>query len=79
MILKNGIHVVCPAADDDGDSGPVRLGHSAKGEPVEAVNYRVRSTVKVPKFSMRKDDRNLGSIDSAKVADREVFFNDIST
>ena len=51
------------------------FGHSAKGEPVEAVNYRVRSTVKVPKFSMRKDDRNLGSIDLAKVADREVFFD----
>jgi N-methylhydantoinase A len=24
---------------------------------------------------MRKNDRNLGSIDSAKVADREVFFD----
>ena len=51
------------------------FGHSAKGEPVEAVNYRVRSTVRVPKFSMKRYDQASGSADAAKVDEREVYFD----
>ena len=36
------------------------FGHSAKTEPVEAVNYRVRATVRVPKFSMKRHERATG-------------------
>ena len=51
------------------------FGHSAKGEPVEAVNYRVRSTVRVPKFSMKRYDQASGPADAAKVDEREVYFD----
>ena len=51
------------------------FGHSAKGEPVEAVNYRVRSTVRVPKFSMKRYDQASGFADAAKVDEREVYFD----
>ena len=51
------------------------FGHSAKGEPVEAVNYRVRSTVRVPKFSMKRYDQASGPADAAKVNEREVYFD----
>ena len=51
------------------------FGHSAKGEPVEAVNYRVRATVHVPKFSMKRYDQASGPADAAKVDEREVYFD----
>ena len=51
------------------------FGHSAKGEPVEAVNYRVRSTVRVPKFSMKRYDQASGPADAAKMGEREVYFD----
>ena len=51
------------------------FGHSAKGEPVEAVNYRVRSTVRVPKFSMKRYEQASGPADAAKVDEREVYFD----
>ncbi len=51
------------------------FGHSAKTEPVEAVNYRVRATVRVPKFSMKRHERASGSADSAKIGEREVYFD----
>ena len=51
------------------------FGHSAKGEPVEAVNYRVRATVRVPKFSMKRYDQASGPADAAKIGEREVYFD----
>ena len=51
------------------------FGHSAKGEPVEAVNYRVRATVRVPKFSMKRYDQASGPADAAKMGEREVYFD----
>ena len=51
------------------------FGHSAKGEPVEAVNYRVRATVHVPKFSMKRYDQASGPADAAKMGEREVYFD----
>ena len=51
------------------------FGHSAEGEPVEAVNYRVRATVRVPKFAMKRYDKATGPVDAAKVGEREVYFD----
>lgn len=51
------------------------FGHSAKTEPAEAVNYRVRATVRVPKFSMKRHDRAAGSASDAKIDEREVYFD----
>ena len=51
------------------------FGHSAKGEPVEAVNYRVRATVRVPKFSMRRYDRSAAPVDAARIGEREVYYD----
>ena len=50
------------------------FGHSAKTEPAEAVNYRVRATVRVPKFSMKRHDRAVGPASDAKIGEREVYF-----
>ena len=51
------------------------FGHSAKSEPAEAVNYRVRATVRVPKFSMQRRDRAAGPASDAKIGEREVYFD----
>ncbi len=51
------------------------FGHSAKGEPVEAVNYRVRATVRVPKFSMKRYDRANAPVGAAKIGEREVYYD----
>lgn len=51
------------------------FGHSAEGEPAEAVNYRIRATVRVPKFSMKKTGAATGGPDQAKVDEREVYFD----
>ena len=51
------------------------FGHNAKGEPVEAVNYRVRATVRVPKFSMKRYDRANAPVDAAKIGEREVYYD----
>ena len=51
------------------------FGHSAKTEPAEAVNYRVRATVRVPKFSMKRHDRAAGPASDAKIGEREVYFD----
>ena len=50
------------------------FGHSATGEPVEAVNYRVRATVRVPKFSMKRYERAAAAIDAAKTGERKVCY-----
>ena len=51
------------------------FGHSAKSEPAEAVNYRVRATVRVPKFSMQRRGRAAGPASDAKIGEREVYFD----
>ena len=51
------------------------FGHSAKGEPVEAVNYRVRATVRVPKFSMKRYNRANAPVDAARIGEREVYYD----
>lgn len=51
------------------------FGHSAKTEPAEAVNYRVRATVRVPKFSMQRRGRAAGPASDAKIGEREVYFD----
>ncbi len=51
------------------------FGHSVKGEPVEAVNYRVRATVRVPKFSMKRYGRANAPVGAAKIGEREVYYD----
>ena len=51
------------------------FGHSAKSEPAEAVNYRVRATVRAPKFSMQRGGRAAGPASDAKIGEREVYFD----
>lgn len=51
------------------------FGHSAKGEPVEAVNYRVRATIRVPKFALKRYDKTNSPVKDAHVGNRDVFFD----
>lgn len=51
------------------------FGHSAKTEPAEAVNYRVRATVRAPKFAMKRGGRAAGPVSDARIGEREVYFD----
>ncbi len=51
------------------------FGHSAKTEPAEAVNYRVRATVRAPKFTMKRAARAAGPASDARIGEREVYFD----
>ena len=51
------------------------FGHSAKTEPAEAVNYRVRATVRAPKFAMQRGGRASGPVSDARIGEREVYFD----
>ena len=51
------------------------FGHSAKTEPAEAVNYRVRATVRAPKFAMKRGERAAGPASVARIGEREVYFD----
>ena len=51
------------------------FGHSAKSEPVEAVNYRVRATVRAPKFAMKRHGAADGPASGAQIGEREVYFD----
>ena len=51
------------------------FGHSAKTEPAEAVNYRVRATVRAPKFAMKRGGRASGPVSDARIGEREVYFD----
>ena len=51
------------------------FGHSAKTEPAEAVNYRVRATVRAPKFAMKRGARAAGPVFDARIGEREVYFD----
>ena len=51
------------------------FGHSAAGEPAEAVNYRLRATVMVPKFSMRRHPGGTGGPEAAIVGQRDVCYD----
>ena len=51
------------------------FGHSAKGEPVETVNYRARATVRVPKFSMKRYEPAADAVEAARLGEREVYYD----
>ncbi len=51
------------------------FGHSAATEPVEAVNYRVRATVRVPKFAMKRYEPAQHPLEDARSGEREVYFD----
>ena len=51
------------------------FGHSAKTEPAEAVNYRVRATVRAPKFTMKRAAPAVGPASDARIGEREVYFD----
>ena len=54
------------------------FGHSTASEPSEAVNYRVRATVRVPKFAIKRYKRAVGSADAAKIGERDMYFDPAS-
>ncbi len=51
------------------------FGHSAETEPAEAVNYRVRATVRVPKFAMKRYAPAQHPVAHARIGEREVYFD----
>jgi N-methylhydantoinase A len=50
------------------------FGHSARGEPVEAVNYRLRATVAVTKATLKRHRKSRTGPERALIGERQVFF-----
>ena len=51
------------------------FGHNAPGEEAEAVNYRARATVTVPKVTLKRADRATGPVSEARTGERPVCFD----
>lgn len=53
-------------------------GHSAPGQPVEVVNYRVEAYGRVPSVELAAVDEATGPVEEAVVGTREAYFSEVS-